>query len=153
MCISKLTNDHGIQFEIPQLIGQTVPTTANQYRDSVAASYIDGIISNTKSRFSDNSLKLVVSFSCFDPSLFPSDDSSFFDYGNDRLKTLVEFYGNEQTTTFEGTTCTSPPLIDSAEVYTEWKELLSRKAEHWLKQTISQRPFLRLLRISIEGPE
>ena len=93
----------------------------NQYRDSVAAPYIDGSISNIKSRFSDNSLKLVVSFSCFDPSLFPSDDSSLSDYGNDQLKTLVEFCGNEQTTTYEGSTYTSPPLIDGVVVYTEWR--------------------------------
>ena len=81
----------------------------------------DGIISNIKSCFSDNSLKLVVSFWCFDPSLFPSDDSSLSDYGNDQLKTLVEFYRNEKTTTFEGTTYMPPPLTDGVEVCTEWR--------------------------------
>ena len=117
-----MTNDHCISIRnTPTHRGQTVPATVNQYRDSVAAPCIDGIISNIKSRFSDNSLKLVVSLSCFGPSLFPSDDSSLSDCGNDQLKTLVEFYGNEQTTAFEGTTYTSPPLIYCRRLRIGWK--------------------------------
>ena len=92
LCISKLTNDRGISIWNTQLI------EVKQFQlpwINIAIQwlhYILMVISNIKSRFSGNSLKLVVSVSCFDPSLFPSDDSSLSDYGNDQLKTLVEFY-------------------------------------------------------------
>ena len=46
LCISKLTNDHGTSIRnTPTHRGQTVPTTVNQYRDSVAALYILMVLS------------------------------------------------------------------------------------------------------------
>ena len=93
----------------------------SEYRISVAIAYIDKLISNINGRFSDTTVKLLVSSSVFDPALLPSNEASLSEYGNKQVQDLVGFYGSEVTIEFEGNTYSSSPLIDGDKIYTEWR--------------------------------
>ena len=90
--LSKLTNEQGIQIRCCSTRrGCANATTVSEYSESVAIPYIECLISNINSCFSDTSVKLLVSSSIFDPALLPSDEASLSDYGNDQLQSLVDF--------------------------------------------------------------
>ena len=109
-----------------------------EYCESVATPYIDSLLANITSHFSDTSVKLLVSSSIFDPSLLPSDEALLSSYGIDQLKVLVDFYGNAVTTEFEGEKYTSPSLIDSEEVFAEW-QLFKRAFAREIKAVVEKR--------------
>ena len=104
------------------------PVYSCVYRDAVAIPYIDALVSNINSRFSDSAVNLLVSSSIFNPVSFPTGEAALPEFGNDELKVLLNFYGKEAQAEFGGKTYTSPPLVDSEEILSEWREpLLKRK--------------------------
>ena len=112
-------------------------TTLNEFCNSVAAPYIDALVANINDRFSDGAVKLLVSSSIFNPSLFPTDEMALPDYGNKELQVLLDFYGKEATVDFDGVSHTSPPLVDGEEVLAEWRvfkrALVKEKRQLWRK--------------------
>ena len=42
-------------------------------------------------------------------------------YGNEQIKLLAGFYGEEATVKYDGETHTSKPLVDASELLSEWK--------------------------------
>ena len=154
--ISKLTNEQGIQIRSSSTrTGCANVTTMSEYRESVATPYIDSVVSNITSRFSDTSVKLLVSSSIFDPALLPSDEASLSDYGTEQLQALVDFYGNEVTTEFDGKKYTSSPLIDGDEVFAEWrlfKRALAREVKALVeKKKLTNLPTLQEVKRDMES--
>jgi hypothetical protein len=154
--ISKLTNEQGIQIRSSSTrTGCANVTTMSEYRESVATPYIDSVVSNITSRFSDTSVKLLVSSSIFDPALLPSDEASLSDYGTEQLQALVDFYGNEVTTEFDGKKYTSSPLIDGDEVFAEWrlfKRALAREVKALVeKKKLTNLPTLQEVKREMES--
>ena len=87
----------------------------------VAHPYIDHLVSNIEARFSDAAVKLLVSSSVFNPGSFLTDETALVDYGEKKLQVLLDFYGEEVEIEFNGSTYSSPPLVDRNEVLAEWK--------------------------------
>ena len=96
-------------------------STLSRYRNEVAIPYIDALMSNINSRFSNHAVKLLFSSSIFNPASFPGENKALTDYGNNELQVLVDFYGKEGTAEFGEVTVTSPPLVDGEEVFAEWR--------------------------------
>ena len=65
-------------------------STLSRYRNEVTIPYIDTLMSNINSRFSDQAVKLLFSLSIFNPASFPGEKEALTDYGN---KALTD-YGN-----------------------------------------------------------
>ena len=70
-------------------------TTMSVHRDAVAIPYIDALVSNINSGFSDSAVNLLVSSSFFNPVSFPADEAALSKIGNNKLKVLLNFYGKE----------------------------------------------------------
>ena len=70
----------------------------------MAIPYLDTQIANINSRISGEVVKLVVSASVFNPALLPDDETLLKAYGNSKLSTLANFYGEKAEVTFEGFT-------------------------------------------------
>ena len=90
-------------------------TTIAEYQTQVAIPYIDALLENIKSRFTDKAVKIITAMSIFNPSLLPTDDS-ITSYSNDQIQVLAQFYGEEAEVQFAGSTFTSPPLLDREEL-------------------------------------
>ena len=60
------------------------------------------LVENINSYFSSEVVELVVSVSVFNPALLPDDETHFRAYGNSKLSTLANFYGEKVELTFEG---------------------------------------------------
>ena len=67
----------------------------------VVITYLDTLIANINSCFSGEVVELVGSASEFNPALLPDDETLPRAYGNSRLTTLVNFYGEKAVVTFE----------------------------------------------------
>ena len=91
-----------------------------EYRILVAIPYIDSLLENIRNRFSDRSLKNLTAMSIFNPATLPSEES-LSSYGNEQIKLLAGFYGEEATVEYDGETHTSKPLVDASELLSEWK--------------------------------
>ena len=83
------------------------------YRDAVAIPYIDALVSNINSRFSDSTVNLLVSSSMFNSVTFLTDEAALPEFGNNELNVLLNFYGNEVQAEFGG--------VESAEILSEWR--------------------------------
>ena len=84
--------------------------------------YIDSLLTDMKSRFSDMAVKLLVSSSMFNPALLPSEEEEgFSQYGKEEIKALAQFYGSEATVSYDGEPYTSPPLLDKDDLIREWQ--------------------------------
>ena len=59
-------------------------TTIAEYRTLVAIPYVDALLANIKSRFTDKAVKVVTAMSIFNPSLLPTEDS-LPSYGNEQI--------------------------------------------------------------------
>ena len=95
-------------------------TTIAEYRTLVAIPYVDALLANIKSRFTDKAVKIITAMSIFNPSLLPTEDS-LPSYGNEQIKILAEFYGKAAEVQYAGTTYTSPPLLHGDDLLSEWK--------------------------------
>ena len=75
-----------------------------------------------KSCFSDMAVKLLVSFSIFNPTMLPSEEEErFSQYGKEEIEALAQFYGSEATVSYDGETYTSHPLHDKDDLIGEWQ--------------------------------
>ena len=90
-------------------------TSVCEYRTLVAIPCIDSLLENIRNRFSDRSLKIVTAMSIFNPATLPSEES-LSSYGNEQIKLLAGFYGEEATVEYDGETHTSKPLVDASEL-------------------------------------
>ena len=96
-------------------------TSFVQFRVQVDIPYLDILIANINSRFSGELVKLVVSASVFNPALLPDDETLFRAYGNSKLSTLANVYGEKAEVTFEGVTYSSLAIINKEELLGEWQ--------------------------------
>ena len=156
--ISKLTNEYDITLRSNSTrSGQANATTISQYRDSVAIPYIDQLISNINSRFSNTAVKLLVSSSVFNPASIPEDERALPEYGNEKFQALVDFYGREVTVEFDGTTYASSPLIDSEEILSEWrlfKRALAKETKTLVRgKKLTKAPTLQEVKTEMESTE
>ena len=76
----------------------------------MAIPYLDTLIANINSRFSGEVVELVVFASIFNPALVPDGETFLRPYGNSKLSTLANFYGEKAELTFEGVTYSSLAL-------------------------------------------
>ena len=114
--ISDLETEHGITIKGSR--GPTVrksPTlSVQQFR--MAIPYLATLIANINSLFSGEVVKLVVSASVFNQDLLPDDETLLRAYGNSKLSTLANFYGEKAEVTFEGVTYSSLAIINKEEL-------------------------------------
>ena len=88
----------------------------------MAIPYLDTLIANISSHFSGEVVELVVSASVFNPALLPDDKTLLRAYGNSKLSTLANFYGEKAEVTFEGVTYSSLAIIfNKEELRGEWQ--------------------------------
>ena len=109
-----------------------------EHRTLVAIPYIDSLLENIRNRFSDRSLKIITAMSIFNPAMLPSQES-LSSYGNEQIKLLAGFYGEEATEEYDGETHTSKPLVDASELLSEWK--IFRRALVVEKKSLMERKF------------
>ena len=125
------------------------------YRDAVAIPYIDALVSNINSRFSDSAVNLLISSSIFNPVSFPTDEVALPELGNNEFKVLLNFYGKEAQTEFGGKTYTSPPLVHSEEILSEWRvfkrAFAKQKKALMKKKQLSKPPTLQEIKMEMES--
>ncbi len=152
--VTALEKEHGITLRSScTRRGSASATTMNEYRRSVAILYIDTLISNIDSRFSDAAVKLLVSASVFHPASLPTDETEILEYGKGEIQTLVNFYGKEATMEFDGKTYTSPPLVDGEEILAEWvfKRALAKETKALMtKRKLPKPPTLQDVKAEME---
>ena len=78
------------------------------------------LIANINSRFSGEVVELV-SASVFNPAPLPNDETLLKAFGNSKLSTLANFYGEKAAVTFEGVTYSSLAIINKEELLGEWQ--------------------------------
>ena len=83
--------------------------------------HIYTLIANINNRFSGEVVELVASASVCNPALLPDDETLLRAYGNSKLLTLANFYGEKAEVTFEGVTYSSLAIINKEELLGEWK--------------------------------
>ncbi len=69
--------------------------SVKEFRANVAVPYLDALLDNIESQFSDDVVKLLVSSSVFNPALLPIDEALLAEYGTTELESLAQFYGSE----------------------------------------------------------
>lgn len=89
-----------------------------EFRRRKAIPYLDYLIVNIRSRFKENSVKVLTAFSILNPHQYPS-VNDIASYGLQEIKVLADFYGSNATVEFDGTIFTSPPLLDQDELISE----------------------------------
>ena len=89
----------------------------------MAIPYLDTLIANINSSFSGEVVELVVAVLVFNPALLPDDETLLRAYGNSKLSTLANFYGEKAEVTFEGVTYSCLLLLVSIkeEFLGEWQ--------------------------------
>ncbi len=122
--VSQLKEKHGITLNTVTC-GSTRSrwfsiSTIAEYRTQVVIPYIDALLENIKSRFTDKAVEIITAMSIFNPFLLPTEDS-LHSYGTEEIKVLAEFYGKEAQVQYAGITYTSPPLLDKDDLLSEWK--------------------------------
>ena len=66
-------------------------------------------------------MQVLLSSSVFDPGSFPTDETALPNYGKEKLHALLDFYEEHDEVEFNGSTYSSPPLVDREEVCAESK--------------------------------
>ena len=90
----------------------------------MAIPYLDTLIANINSHFSGQVVELVVSVSVFNSALIPNDETLLRAYGNSKLSTLANFYGEKAEVTFEEVTYSSLAIINKEETLGKWQKFL-----------------------------
>ena len=121
LAISNLETEHGITIKGSRgpTVRKSPPLSVQQFQVQVAIPYLDTLIANINSRFSGEVVELVVSASVFNPGLLPDDETLLRAYGNSKLSTLANFYGEKAEVTFEGVTYSSLAIINKEELLEE----------------------------------
>ena len=152
--IAMLATDHDITMRRSSTRSDSA-TTMSVYRDVIAIPYIDALVSNINSRFSDSAVNLLVSSSIFNPVLFPTDEAALPEFRNNELKVLLNFYGMEAQADFVGKTYTFPPLVDIEEILSELKifkgAFAKQKKALIKKNQLSKPPTLQGIKMEMES--
>ena len=121
--ISNLETEHGITIKGSRgpTVRKSPPLSVQQFRVQVAIPYLDTLIANINSCFSGEVVELVVSASAFNPALLPDDETLLRAYGNSKLSTLANFYGEKAEVTLEGVTYSSLAIINKEKMLGEWQ--------------------------------
>ena len=82
---------------------------------------VDKLIASINTCFSGEIIELVISASVFNPALLPDGVTLLRAYGNSKLSTLANFYGEQAEVTFEGVTYSSLAIINKEELLGEWQ--------------------------------
>ena len=99
----------------------SVTTTLNSFRKAVLIPYVDKLIENIRSRFSDEGVAVIIAMSVFNPANIPqADGPTFHTYGKEEIKQLAAFYGEEAKVEFQGESFQFPPVIDGDVLLSEW---------------------------------
>ena len=101
----------------------------------MAISYLDTLIENINNRYSGEVVELVVSASVFNSALLPIDETLLKAYGNSKLSTLANFYGENSAVRFEGVTYSSLAIINKEELLGEWQESCFQEKKFMMKKT------------------
>ena len=101
--------------------------------------YIQSVTDHISSRM--ESSDIFTAFSIFDPIHLPDSEESLSTYGMEKLSTLTDFYGKEQTLSFEGNAGVSKPDVDPDQAEAEWKIfrriLFNQRSESGLQKTVT----------------
>ena len=97
-------------------------SSIKEYLSHIGIPYIDALLENINSRFSDSVVKLIVATSIFNPAQLPAEESLSY-RGLQEIQELTDFYGNEASIEYFNETHTSLPLLDREELISEWKFL------------------------------
>ena len=115
--------EHDNVFSDPNQLGDynIVPTEAEkgQFMARIFKPYIQSVIDNITKRL--ESSELYSCFSIFDPKLLPKNVADLSEYGILKLQKLIDFYGQQQSVTFESQTGVLKPDVDREETAGEWK--------------------------------
>ncbi len=119
--ISNLETEHGITIKGSRepAVQKSPPLSVQQFRVQVAIPYLDTLIANINSRFSGEVVELVVSASVFNSALLPDDETLLKAYGNSKLSTLANFYGEKVVVTFVGVTYSFLGILHNEELLGE----------------------------------
>ena len=121
--ISNLETEHGIKIKGSRgpTVRKSPPLSVQQFQVQVAIPYLDALLANINSRFSGEVVELVVSASVFIPALLPDDEILLRVYGNSKLSTLANFYGEKAEVTFKGLHILLLLLSIKKELLGEWQ--------------------------------
>ena len=92
----------------------------------MATPYFDTLVANINNCFSGEVVELILPASVFNPGLLPDDETLHRAYGNSKLPTLANFYGEKAEVTFERVTHSSLAVINKQDLLGEW--LVSKRA-------------------------
>ena len=99
----------------------SMTTTLESFRTAVLIPFVDKLIENIQSRFSDEGVAVVIAMSVFNPANIPqADDPTFRTYGKEEIKQLAAFYGEAAVVEFQGGSFQFPPVIDGDVLLSEW---------------------------------
>ena len=113
----------------------SVPTTLESFRKAVLIPYVDKLVENIETRFSDEGVALTIAMSIFNPAGIPQiDDPKFRAYGTEEIKQLAAFYGEEAEVEFQNETFRFPPIIDRDALLSEWP--IFKRALHHEKEAL-----------------
>ena len=81
----------------------SVTTTLDSFRTAMLIPFVDKLIENIQSSFSDEGVAVVIAMSVINPTNIPqADDPTFRTYGKEEIKLLAAFYGEEAVVEFQG---------------------------------------------------
>ena len=87
--VATLQTEHDIIVRVSRHSTASAISSVDSFRKAVALPYIDALIENIKSRFSENEVSLLVAISIFNPAQLPdSSHASFSSYGNKEVRSL-----------------------------------------------------------------
>jgi hypothetical protein len=147
--VATLQTEHDII--INDAVGVTRRSTASaissvdSFRKAVALPYIDALIVNNKSRFSEKEVSLLIAMSIFNPAQLPdSNHASFNSYGNKEVRSLASFYGEDVEVELHGATFKSPKVLDGEGLISEWpvfrRALLKEKQALMSAKSLTKSP-------------
>lgn len=113
----------------------SVPTTLESFRKAVLIPYVDKLVENIETRFSDEGVALTMAMSVFNPASIPQvDDPTFRAYGTEEIKQLAAFYGEEAEVEFQNEIFRFPPKLDRDALLSEWP--VFKRALHHEKEAL-----------------
>ena len=120
-------------------------SSVDSFRNTIALPYIDALIENIESRFSEKEVSLLVAMSIFNPAQLPdSTQASFNLYGNKEVRSLAGFYGEDVEVELCGATFKSPKVLDGEGLISEWpvfrRALLKEKQAFMSAKNLTKSP-------------
>ncbi len=115
--------NHSLVFSDPELLGKRNITVTESdkfgFIDTIYKPYIQSVVDYNSSRMLSSGV--VSAFSIFDPQQLPDKEESLSNYGAEKLKKLISFYGEPQKVTIQSSCALSTPDIKDDLTEAEWK--------------------------------